>query len=37
MVLMGTNRKEDSPVQMARGVVEVTLMGCNGVSRGVNM
>ena len=32
----GTNRKEDSPVQMARRVVEVTLTGCVGVFRGVD-
>ena len=37
MVLMGTNRKEDSPVQMAHRVVEVMLTGCNGVSRGVDV
>ena len=27
-VLMGTNQKEDSPVKMARRVIEVMLTGC---------
>ena len=35
-VLTGTNRKEDSPVKMARRVIELTLMGCDGVFRGVD-
>ena len=33
----GTNRKEDSPVRMARRVVEVMLMGCNGVFKGADL
>ena len=33
---MGTNQKEDSPVKMVRRVIEVTLMGCNGVFRGID-
>ena len=34
-VLMGTNRKEDSPVKTAHRVIEVMLTGCNGVSKGI--
>ena len=33
---MGTNQKEDSPVKVAHRVVEVTLTGCDGVSRGID-
>ena len=33
---MGTNQKEDSPVKTVRRVVKVTLMGCDGVFRGID-
>ena len=32
---MGTNQKEDSPVKMVRRVIEVLLMGCIGVFKGI--
>ena len=35
-VLTGTNWKQDSPVKMACRLIEVTLMGCNVVFRGVD-
>ena len=36
-VLMGTNQMEDSPVKTVRGVIEVMLMGCVGVFKGIGM